>query len=240
MTLKLSKLLLVLGLVLAAIGVNAENNSTTRIIDNFTITDFKTFTTKSFARKSRAFNSDPNLGPVWVIVNYIASPKDQSRNGTTTFDIMPEGVPVPAGTSFAIFQSQYMAKFNQENSISITMSGVTKTLSKVDLQKLMSKEDFEKFQESLAVSEKLLQLVQVKTFSIPAKDETDIGVSINTMENMAPSSVEITVGQGPIPAEVQQFIDKTNGSWFYRYRNFLFMIAGSFVLLFFIRRLLAR
>lgn len=240
MMLRLNKLLLILSLMAPAIGANAQGNSTTRIIDSFTITNFKTFTTNSFARKSKEFKADPDLGPVWVIVNYIASPKDQSKNGTTTFDIMPEGIPVPAGTSFAIFQSQYMAKFIKENSISITMSGVTKTFSADDLQKLMSKEDFEKFKASLADSEKLLQLIQIKTFSIPAKDETDIGVSINTMENMEPVSVEIAIGQGAIPAKVQEFIDKTNGSWFYRYRNFLFMIAGSVVLLFFIRRLLAR
>lgn len=238
--LRLNKLLLILSLMVYAIGVNARDSSTTRIIDSFTITDFKSFTANSFARKSKAFKADPDLGPVWVIVNYIASPKDPSKNGTTTFDIMPEGVPVPAGTSFAIFQSQYMTKFIKENSISITMSGVTKTLSTDDLKKLMSQEDFKKFEASLADSEKLLQLIQINTFSIPAKDETDIGVSINAMENMEPVSVEIAIGQGAIPAKVQEFIDKTNGSWFYRYRNFLFMIAGSFVLLFFIRRLLAR
>lgn len=238
--LRLNQLFLTLILIAYACCSTAQDTGTTRIIDIITITDFQSFTTNSFARRSIRFNSDPDLGPVWVAVNYIASPKDKSISGRTAFSIMPEGIPVPVESSFTIFQSEHMAKFDTDRFISITTGGTTKILSPDDLKSLMSKDDAHKFDGFRASSKDFLQLIQMKSFNIPSKEETDIGISINTMSNMTPISLEVVIGQGAIPSTVEEFIDKTNGSWLYRYRNILYMFAGTLFFIFFIRRILSR
>ncbi|HPF25670.1 MAG: hypothetical protein R3F58_00510 [Steroidobacteraceae bacterium] len=231
MTVQLMRRFLLGSLLVVSLAAFAAGEPATRYIDSLAITDFKDFTTTSLGRRSKQFQADPALGPVWVIVDFIGAPVDSSRDGRATFDIMPEAIPVPAGTNFAIFESQHMARFDPDTALMITAGGVTKKLVLEDFRAFLSKEDFEQLRRATTGGRGFLQLIKVNRFAIPADRDTDIGVSVNTMDNMLPSVLRLTIGQGAIPLDVQRVIDQTNGSWLYRYRHFVLAMAGCLALL---------
>ena len=217
------------GVIFAVVGATAQDAGTTNVLDTMSITDFKIFTPTGISPQSKPFTADPALGPVWVISKFVASPEDTSGDGKAVFDLMPDGVPVPAGTSFSTFETAHMAPLDPDQMISITMSGVTKSLTQDDLRDLMSEEDFAAFEESVAASKPLRQLINVNRYAVPG-EETFFSVSALTMENIRPISLELVIGQGPIPPDVQQYIDRTNRSWLYRYRYTLLAFFSVLVL----------
>ncbi len=86
------------GVIFAVVGATAQDAGTTNVLDTMSITDFRIFSPTGISPQSKPFTADPALGPVWVISTFVASPEDDSGDGTAVFDLMPDGVPVPAGT----------------------------------------------------------------------------------------------------------------------------------------------
>lgn len=202
----------------------------TVLIDNFIITNVKELASGGKTRTSKSFVVDPKDGPVWVMTNYLAEEGEERGIGMTTFDIMPRNVQVPAGTNIALFPSREMARFKPEEGLKLTVSGKTFTLSDNVLRELMTPEQFSAYQKAKESMDGILQLVKVQRFNIPADTETEIGIDMLRLENMTPHSLEVIIGQGSIPPELEAYMEKQNGSWLYRNRHMLAMIA-SFMLL---------
>jgi len=56
------------------------------------------------------------------------------------------------------------------------------------------------------------------------QEPASFGLSQVRSEHLKPVALYIVTGQGPIPDEIQQFIKRTHGSWFQRYRHIIFSL----------------
>lgn len=222
---------LFLSLLVPVVPAQAESTPyPTMLIDNFVITDVKGLGGDGQARSSKAFMVDPKDGPVWVMTNYLAEEGDEDALSVTSFDIMPDGVPVPAGSNIVRFPAQEMARFKPEEGLTLNVSGKTIKLTDNVLRELMTPEQFADLLKARESTKGVLQLVKLQHFNIPADTETVIRIDLTRLENMKPHSLEVVVGQGAVPPELETFMDKKNGSWFYRNRHMLGMIGFSALL----------
>lgn len=222
---------LFLVLLVPAVPAQAESAPHPSVlIDNFIITDIKGLANPGHTRSSKAFVVDPKDGPVWVMTNYLAEEGDEDALSVTSFDIMPEGVPIPAGSNIVRFPAQEMARFKPEEGLTLNVGGKTIKLTDNVLRELMTPEQFDELLKARESTKGVLQLVQLQRFYIPADTETVIRIDLTRLENMKPHSLEVVVGQGAVPEELVTFMDKKNGSWLYRNRHILGMIGFSLLL----------
>lgn len=222
---------LFLSLIVHVVPAQAESTPYPSVlIDNFVITDVKGLANPGHTRSSKPFVVDPEGGSVWVMTNYLAEEGDEDALSVTSFDIMPEGVPVPAGSNIARFPAQEMARFKPEEGLALNVGGKTIKLTDNVLRELMTPEQFDELLKARESTKGVLQLVQLQRFNIPADTETVIRIDLTRLENMKPHSLEVVIGQGAVPEELVTFMDKKNGSWFYRNRNMLGIIGFSLLL----------
>ena len=73
----------------------------------------------------------------------MAEEGDEDALSVTSFDIMPEGVPVPAGSNIARFPAQEMARFKPEEGLALNVGGKTIKLTDNVLRELMTPEQFD-------------------------------------------------------------------------------------------------
>lgn len=230
-------------MTMAANHIAAAEEIATRIIDDFTITD--KFPSKDGApRLSKEFDSKPELGPVWVLLNYTGEVIDPSKDGLTAFTVMPEGVKVSLMNSFTLFQARHMNPYKLDMDRTLTVSGKTKILSQSDIKSLMTPEEYVKYRAAakaeLQKVENWRQLIVKKSFVLTAKDYGLIDIWTQNIENMRPISLQVIVGQGSIPDDLNQYIEARNGSWFYRYRQFFYIVGAILLMGFLARRYLAK
>lgn len=219
-------LLALLSLVAVRMAVAAPASHPTRLIDSFVITDVEGLAKTFSGRVSKTFIATPDGGPVWVMTNYLAEEGTSGDLPVTSFDIMPRNVTVPAGDNIVRFPGREMARFKPEEGLRITIGGKTHTLSDAVLKELMTPEQFAEYQKAKESTQGILQLVNLQRFNIPPDTDTEIAVELIRLENMKPHSLEVVIGQGDIPPELLQFMEKQNGSWLYRNRHLLAMLAS--------------
>lgn len=219
-------IVLVLMLLPARQALAEAPSHPTRLIDNFIITDVKGLASKKITGyKSKGFVAEPNGGPVWVMTNYLAEEGDGDALGVTSFDIMPSNVKVRAGDNVVRFPAREMARFRIEDGLTLNISGKTIKLTDNVLRELMTPEQFADYLKAKEKAKGLLQLVQLQTFDVPANTDSDIMIDLTRLENMKAHSLEVVIGQGDVPPELLSYMEKQNGSWLYRNRHMLAMIA---------------
>ena len=225
----------------ASFSVSAQDASPS-ILDDYIITDLGQKSAKPYAPKD--FTADPNLGLVWVVLIYIADIA-LKKDGVTVFEVTPTDVKVSGFMgNHMMFQSQYMAPYLLDMDVAISFGGKTKILSQREFMNLMTPKERKQYQANIKAAEKAIektrQLVQVNHYNVLASKVTQVGVSMNTLANMKPGPLQVIVGQGKLPADLIKYMEKSNGSWFSRYRNFVLMVITALVVGFFALRALRK
>jgi hypothetical protein len=139
-----------------------------------------------------------------------------------------------------------MASYEVDDRVILQVAGRPPRVFKArDLRPYMSAEDYAAYMAGIDAERKRtqdwVQLLQVQRYIIPETEPGQIHVSLRTLENMQPLSLEVLIGQGPIPEATKAFAQRRNRSWFHRNQNFLYMLAATLAIAAFaIRRLRSR
>ena len=226
---------LLCGLVTSA-GADAPLVDQTRILDKFTITDVKDFSKKSMPVKSKAFKSQAGAGPVWVLYYYVAALPDPSSSGETLFDVGVTDVKMNPADTVMLFASDQMASIDRSKPMKEPgETGYVTPVAALALKQRLPESDYAAYMKALRSDKAVRHLVASKSYDVPVGTETQVLVSTLRTTNMRPMSLEVVVGQGPMPRELQAFSKKTNGSWFVRHLNAMaalgaLLLAGLYML----------
>ncbi len=225
---------------LARAPVRAQEPAT-RIIDHFIID--RTLLAKTGQRHSSVdFESKPELGPVWVILNYTAKVTGPGGDGRTAFGVFPEAVAVPIGEAFMLFQARFMANYQVDDTLTLYFAGKSRVLTRSEMREVMTAEQFAQYTAAINEEKKRtsdwVQLVQTNRYQIPATEPGKIHVEMNTLEGMQPMNLEVLVGQGLVPAGFKTYMERRNRSWFHRYQHFIYLVGVALALWFLAARYL--
>lgn len=192
--------------------------------------------------RSKEFTADASLGRVWVLVNYTAQLIDPARDAVTTFSIVPEGVRVDALDSISVFQSRFMARVDAANDLSIPIAPGTYLRSIEDVMSRMRPMERERFVanigDALKQKEHWRRGLIKREFQVAPTDFGQIIASLQNIENARVIALQIVVGQGPLPPEVNAMLVERDGSWLYRHRKIAYFVVGMLVVWFLVARLL--
>jgi hypothetical protein len=216
----------------------------TRIIDHF-VFDNSLLTRPGQRRSSVDFDSKPDLGPVWVLLNYIGRPTGSASGAVTSFEVMPEGVKVTGAQSVMLFQAAQMANYEVDTRVILYVTGgPPRVFTPGKLKEYMTPEDFAGYMSDIDAERKRtkdwVQLIQIQHYNIPANEPGRINIELRTLENMQPLTLEVLIGQGPLPPGTKAYAERRNRSWFHRNQNFFYMIGAALLLAFLAFRFLMK
>jgi len=90
---------------------------------------------------------------------------------------------------------------------------------------------------ALAQPDSLLRAVEVFRYAMETDSDGDAQflLTLEQHRNLRPLFVEVMLGQGPLPREMEAFVREANGPWYVRYRNeagglAVILLLGAFVL----------
>lgn len=165
------------------------------------------------------FQGNARMGPVWAVVHVVARPVAPMSDGEAIFSLGPTRVAMRATDGGFVLKSRNMRK--PEGAVLLNgRAPMTGVIPKPHI----SEEDL------LALDSPLLVRRAIEIRHFPVGDgrdgDSEFLFSLDAHRNLRPVFVEVTIGQGPIPREMEEFIRNANGSWFVRYRKEAGFIAG--------------
>lgn len=155
-------------------------------------------------------------GAPWVFYYYIAAL--ENGGGDTRFEAMPQGIFVNAADVHIAFNSKSMAK-GEPKKFSVFQTLLSQQLP--DAHVLIESPDLSRFAPEQLRSQSLLKFYN---YGELLRAPSSIGINLTHTENLTPVALYAIAGQGPVPEEIQQFIDQTRGSWFQRYRHIIYSV----------------
>ena len=158
------------------------------------------------------FIAGPGAGPVWAVVHVVARPESPSARGEALFSLGPTNTRMNPVDSMMALDSRKMrrpaAGWMAEGATPMIGAKPGSHLSDDDLA-------------ALAAPEALLHGVEV--FRYPMDTGSDGGaqflLTLEEHRNLRPLFVEVMLGQGPLPRDVQAFVRAATGPWYVRWRN---------------------
>lgn len=174
------------------------------------------------------FEAHTGAGPVWVVLHVVARPQTPSDGGEALFSLGPTNTKVNAVDAGMALHSR-----NMRRPAAGWMDAGTTPMIGANPKAHLSDDDL----AALAQPEALLRAVAV--FRYPMETDGDgeaqFLLTLEQHRNLRPLFVEVTIGQGPLPRELQAFIRDANGPWYVRYRNeagglAAILLLGAFVL----------
>lgn len=163
-------------------------------------------------------------GTPWVFYYYIAA--IEGDEGETSFEVMPEGIPVELTDAYINFNSKSMGQGEPKDFK--TLQGLLNE-QVPDRHLLIEPPDLTPYDPSqLRYQTLLMPYHNEKLLLEPAS----FGASLVRSEHVKPVALYMISGQGPVPEQIQQFIDQTHGSWFQRYRHIIFALVVSLAALY--------
>lgn len=210
---------------LPARGADAPLIEQTRLIDSFSVTgrDLAPGQTGQTGRAGATFLPRRDGGPVWLLFDIVARREPQG-SGDLVFDNPLLNVSVPAAQSKVLVKERHMVKPRPE-AWPRDAEGRLTTASGRRLG--------DEAQAALAAAltaGQARRLVVIHRIDLGHPQETQPRVAVARQSGLQPLLVELQVGQGPVPRELQAFADGVNGPWLLRHVNETAMI-GSGVLL---------
>jgi hypothetical protein len=174
------------------------------------------------------FIAGPGAGPVWAVLHVVAKPETPSENGEALFSLGPTNTRMNPVDAAMALHSRTMrrpaAGWMADERTPMIGANPRGRLSDDDLA-------------ALAQPEALLRAVEV--FRYPMDTGSDGGaqflLTLEQHRNLRPLFVEVMLGQGPLPRELEGFIREANGPWYVRYRNeagglAVVLLLGAFAL----------
>lgn len=153
---------------------------------------------------------------MWAMLDMVAL-VDGSGRDEMVFELALLGVPLAATDTVQIVKGSRMAPVEPSN-WPVDDKGRPRSQSGLAL----ATKDAEKIASALS-SGKLHRVVVIRTLSYKDPQPTALRLGLTRADGVRPLRVEVHVGQGPVPRELQALAQQANGSWWRRYRNELGM-----------------
>ena len=174
------------------------------------------------------FVAGPGAGPVWAVLHVVAKPEAPAESGEALFSLGPTNTKMNPVDAAMALDSRNMrrpaAGWMADGRTPMIGANAKGRLSDGDLA-------------ALEAPESLLRAVEV--FRYPMDTGGDGGaqflLTLEQHRNLRPLFVEVMLGQGPLPREVEVFVREANGPWYVRYRNeagglAVILLLGAFAL----------
>lgn len=234
--------LVIISLVGAVVhDAQASPSGSLKIIDDFVIVP-PIKVTDVVSGRSKEFTADASLGRVWVLLNYTTQLIDPTKDSVTTFSVVPEGVRVDALDSISVFQGRFMARVEPAKDLSVPIVPGTYLRSIDDVMSRMKPLERERFVfnvgDALPQREHWRRGLIKREFQVAPTDFGQIIARLQNIENARLIALQIVVGQGPLPSEINAMLEERDGSWLYRHRKIAYFVVGMLLLWFLVSRLL--
>jgi hypothetical protein len=174
------------------------------------------------------FEAHAGAGPVWAVVHVVARPQSPSDRGEALLSLGPTNTRMNALDAGMALHSRNMRR----PAVDWMAAGTTPMIG-ANPKGHLSDDDL----AALAQPDSLLRAVEVFRYPMETDDDGDAQflLTLDQHRNLRPLFVEVTLGQGPLPRELQAFIRDANGPWYVRYRNeagglAAILLLGAFVL----------
>lgn len=174
------------------------------------------------------FIAGPGAGPVWAVVHVVAKPEAPSASGEALISLGPTNTKMnPVDAAMALHSR------NMRRPAADWMADQRTPLIHANPKGRLSDGDL----AALGAPEALLHGVEV--FRYPMDTGSDGGaqflLTLEEHRNLRPLFVEVMLGQGPLPREVQAFVRAAHGPWYVRWRNeagglAVILLLGAFAL----------
>ena len=187
--------------------------------ENSHLFDYASWFNPSLDPKDKVFvsmDAKRDNGLPWIFYYYIGAV--DGEEGETRFEAMPEGIPVDLTDAYIGFNSKSMGK-GAPKDIKILQALLSKNLP--DQHVLIEAPDLTPYDPQQLRYQTLLKPYNNQRL---LQEPASFGLSQVRSEHLKPVALYIVTGQGPIPDEIQQFINQTHGSWFQRYRHIIFSL----------------
>lgn len=195
--------------------------------------EFRHSSTRSYLEskgrgRNLRFEAHAGAGPVWAVVHVVARPQAPSDSGEALFSLGPTGTKMnPVDAAMAV-NSRSMRRPTAD-----WMAAGTTPMTGANPAGHLSDDDL----AALAQPDSLLRAVEVFRYAMETDSDGDAQflLTLEQHRNLRPLFVEVTLGQGPLPRELEAFVREANGPWYVRYRNeagglAVILLLGAFVL----------
>ena len=158
------------------------------------------------------FEAHAGAGPVWAVLHVVARPQTPSDAGEALFSLGPTNTKVNALDAGMALHSR-----NMRRPAAGWMDAGTTPMIGANPKGHLSDDDL----AALAQPEALLRAVEVFRYPMETDSDGDAQflLTLEQHRNLRPLFVEVMLGQGPYPRELEAFIREVNGPWYVRYRN---------------------
>ena len=174
------------------------------------------------------FEAHAGAGPVWAVVHVVARPQSPSDGGEALLSLGPTNTRMNALDAGMALNSRHMRRPAAD-----WMAAGTTPMIGANPKGHLSDDDL----AALAQSDSLLRAVEVFRYPMETDSDGDAQflLTLERHRNLRPLFVEVTLGQGPMPRELQAFVRNANGPWYVRYRNeagglAVILLVGAFAL----------
>ncbi|MEO8751194.1 MAG: hypothetical protein ABI624_00790 [Casimicrobiaceae bacterium] len=153
---------------------------------------------------------DPNK-PVWVSYELFAASASEKPTGSIVLDASLEGVPTPVADSIVVFSAEELTRTASAGTIGATLEAQIGKRTPEELAEAFGPELYAAFKALNEKTGSMLSGTMVKVYRSPGTTEARLLVSVEKATGMQPVLINITMGQGDLPAKREA---PTSGSKF--------------------------
>ena len=143
---------------------------------------------------------DPNK-PVWVSYELFAASASEKPTGSIVLDAALEGVPTSLADSIVVFSAEKLTRTASAGTIGATLEAQIGKRTPEELTAAFGPELYAAFKALNEKTGSMLSGTMVKVYRSPGKTEARLLVSVEKATGMQPVLINITMGQGDLPAE---------------------------------------
>lgn len=218
----------------------------TRQIDTVTMAGSQAMADK-FGRRSQPFRADGRDGPVWLVYYFIGELQGAEDDAEVAFEMFFEGVKMDPRDTFALFRARYMQPVAEKDVVP-GAQGTTVALAawagmpsvREALATSTGPQAADRMTTDAQAYAKLRHVVVANRVVVPPGEDTFASFTMRRTHGFKPLYLRVHIGQGPIPRELEQWGRQTSGSWLYRYRKVVIMVASVIAAALFLLWYLAR
>jgi hypothetical protein len=190
----------------------------TRLIDRFELAGAAL--RPSANRQSVEFLPRRDAGPLWAVLDMLAV-VDGSGRDEMVFELALLDVPLAATDTVQIVKGSRMALVDasrwprDDKGRPRSQSGLA-----------LAAKDSESMASALSGG-RLRRVVVVRTLTYKDPQPTSLRLGLRRADGIQPLRVEVHVGQGPVPRELQALAEQANGPWWRRYSREIAMWSAA-------------
>lgn len=162
--------------------------------------------------------------PVWVVYDLVALAPDASGEGEIGLEGSLEGVITPVGDMLVTFHADDMAANVSAGTVPERLEQIAGRREPAELRAIMGAEMYAAYEALNAGTGRILTGRIVRHLPAPGRSEGPLLVSVERADGIQPLALQVTTGQGELPASLRP---ATGGTWAFT----LGRIAGGLLFL---------